>query len=452
MNYIEIHLFTIDIISDQELLWQQTITDDPATEIQARQGGNCAINYNPQLMHNLQLLVGRLVSKASQLIENSTTNLAESWMHIRCKYDGAKVVNRSQSGSWEHRCMGAGLQQNLGRAWGPHCWEEMTSSQASNVYVRSAESSATKVSCERKRKATDEAKAKRRHSKYSRTDDSTAARRAYNRHDSDVELEDDVTVEHLTEMKSSYYLGKVVVTEREATEIEMNTREQNGCDLWINERRKRLTASKTGVIAKMRKTTKRSTKVHEIIYGNFRGNEATRYGCVMEDTARKEYVTYQQQKGHPSLTTIRTGLVVSMESPWLAASPDDRVHDPSLSPSWGLAEYKNPYSARQMTLEEACTHVTSFCLEFKEIEGMKQYRLKRRHDYYFQVQCQLYCDDKEWCDFVVRTDKDIHVERIQRDREWWKAQMPKLKQFYFDAMLPELACPRYGRGGIREPS
>ena len=43
-------------------------------------------------MHNLQLLVDRLVFKASELIENSTTNLAASWMHIKYKYDGGKVV------------------------------------------------------------------------------------------------------------------------------------------------------------------------------------------------------------------------------------------------------------------------------------------------------------------------------------------------------------------------
>ena len=441
-------------MNEQEVLWQETVTDDPETEMQARQGGNRATNCSPQLMHDLQLLVGRLVAKAPQLYENSTTNLAECWMNIRCKFDGGKVVNRSQSGSWEHRCMGAGLQQNMGRAWGPPCWEQMTSSQASQVYINSAESSATKISVERKRKATKEVKAKRRQSKYSRIDDSAAARRAYHRHDGDIEPEDvhdDVTSEHLTELKDAYYVSEVAVTESKAMEIETNTREQNGSGLWMDERRKRLTASRVGAIAKMRKTTKRSNKVFEIIYGSFRGNEATRYGCTMEATARDEYVTYQQQKGHPSLTTTKTGLVVSMGNPWLAASPDDRVYDPGTSPSCGLAEYKNPYSARQMTIEEACTRVTSFCLESKEIEGMKNYKLKRRHDYYFQVQCQLYCDDKEWCDFVLRTDKDIHVERIQRDREWWEDQMPKLKKFYFDAMLPELACPRYRHGGIREP-
>lgn len=78
------------------------------------------------------------------------------------------------------------------------------------------------------------------------------------------------------------------------------------------------------------------------------------------------------------------------------------------------------------------------------------YRLKRRHDYYYQIQCQLYCVNREWWDFVLRTDKDLHIQQVIRDRTWWKVQLPKLHKFYFDALLPELACPRYGKGEIRD--
>ena len=71
-----------------------------------QRGGSHADKLNPRMMHDIQVAVGRLVTKASQLIDNETTNMAESWMHVRSKYDGGKVINRSQSGSWEHRCKG----------------------------------------------------------------------------------------------------------------------------------------------------------------------------------------------------------------------------------------------------------------------------------------------------------------------------------------------------------
>ena len=46
---------------------------------------------------------------------------------------------------------------------------------------------------------------------------------------------------------------------------------------------------------------------------------------------------------------------------------------------------------------------------------------------------QLDCTDRDWCDFVLRTDKDIHIQRIQRDKKWWGLQMAKLQRFYFSA-------------------
>ena len=48
----------------------------------------------------------------------------------------------------------------------------------------------------------------------------------------------------------------------------------------------------------------------------------------MEDTTRQDYVAYQRERGHPNLTISKAGLVVSLDNPWLAASPDDRVTDP----------------------------------------------------------------------------------------------------------------------------
>ena len=78
-------------------------------------------------MHDIQALLGRLVGKARQLLSNETTNLAENWMNVRAKFDGGKVINRSQSGSWQHCCMGAGLWHNMGDKWDLQAWKYMTS-------------------------------------------------------------------------------------------------------------------------------------------------------------------------------------------------------------------------------------------------------------------------------------------------------------------------------------
>ena len=83
-----------------------------------------------KMLHDIQIILSRVVAKAPQLIGNFMTNLAEGWMHTCCKFDGG---NRSQSGSWEYRCMGAGLRLNTGHTWGPTTWSEMTT-QTNPVY------------------------------------------------------------------------------------------------------------------------------------------------------------------------------------------------------------------------------------------------------------------------------------------------------------------------------
>ena len=201
----------------------------------------------------------------------------------------------------------------------------------------------------------------------------------------------------------------------------------------------------------MRNTTKKSKKVEMLLYSSFKGNAATHYGTQMEEATRQQYITYMKQNGHPNITVEECGLFVSLENPWLAGTPDGLVHDPSpdASKPSGLVEIKNPYSARHLTPAEAVKSPT-FCLQHKKEDDT--FQLKKRHDYYYQIQCQLYCTNRAWCDFVLRTDKEMHVERIHRDSKWWNTHLSKLKKFYFSSLLPELACPRHRKGGIREPT
>ena len=353
------------------------------------------------------------MAKASQLVGNFTTNMAENWMGVRCKFDGGKVTNRSQSGSWEFRCMGAGLRMNLGPEWGPQVWKDTISSAPNPVLVDVANDTAKVREKDRKRKSTDREKKRRRESKYSRTDDSIQARKSYSRHDSEIEPDDvheDVSPEYLDELKQQFYDTNVVVSKEQACLIEQSTRSQSETVLWREERKKRMTASRVGGIAKMRKGTKKAKRVQEMLYSRFTGNAATRYGLAMEEEAMKQYVAYQHQHGHPGLATEPAGLHISTVEPWLAASPDGIVTDPSAAHPHGLIELKNPYSARELTIEQFGSKKSS-CLERKNEKWM----LKKGHDYYYQIQCQLYCSDNSWCDFVVRTDKGMLVERIHRD-------------------------------------
>ena len=85
---------------------------------------------------------------------------------------------------------------------------------------------------------------------------------------------------------------------------------------------------------------------------------------------------YQHQHEHPNLKVNGCGLFILLNDPWLAATPDGNVDDPSneVSQPLGLLEIKNPYSVRDHSLEEAVSKQKSFCLE----KNKNIYKLKQR--------------------------------------------------------------------------
>ena len=70
---------------------------------------------------------------------------------------------------------------------------------------------------------------------------------------------------------------------------------------------------------------------------------------AMDTTMREKVITFMLQTG---FTTQIRGLVVNPSFPWLGASPDAVVIDPSVS-SVGMLEIKCPYARRLSTVEEA---------------------------------------------------------------------------------------------------
>ena len=61
------------------------------------------------------------------------------------------------------------------------------------------------------------------------------------------------------------------------------------------------------------------------------------------------------------------GLYVSLNNPWLAASPDVCVYQSNPSQILGLVEFKNPLSLSDKTISKADSCKT-FCLEKKNYQ------------------------------------------------------------------------------------
>ena len=183
------------------------------------------------------------------------------------------------------------------------------------------------------------------------------------------------------------------------------------------------------------------------MYSSFKGNAATQYGHDQEPATRDAYLQ-RKQMNSPNIYTTASGLVIHPVHHWLAASPDHFVYDPASPDPFGLVEYKNPYQFRSSKLLTVANEAKNFCLVNKNYS----LSLKHTHAYYYQVQATMFCTRRKWCDFVVKTQTDLHIERIVWDSTFWSAAMVRLREFYFTAILPELVVPHRNKGGIREPS
>ena len=86
------------------------------------------------LINDVLVILNKVADKTERLIGNFTTNLAESWMAIRAKFDGGKVINRCGKGSWNTRCYGGALRKNLGPAWSPLTFQTATKTKAGSFF------------------------------------------------------------------------------------------------------------------------------------------------------------------------------------------------------------------------------------------------------------------------------------------------------------------------------
>ena len=129
---------------------------------------------------------------------------------------------------------------------------------------------------------------------------------------------------------------------------------------------------------------------------------------------------------------VRTcGLVVNPSFPWLGASPDGLVKDPS-EKSIGLLEIKCPFTHRFSTVEETCSD-TSFFATITD----GQVTLKEDHKHYFQIQGQMALSKVPWCDLVIYTHQNFLIQRLQFNEDHWNDMQPKLTDFFFKYILPK---------------
>lgn len=191
---------------------------------------------------------------------------------------------------------------------------------------------------------------------------------------------------------------------------------------WFNARKGRITGSAVGAILGLCKyatsedVMRRMVREYHGQESDFKGNAATDYGTINEANALEDY-------------KLETGNDVQEEgfvtySDWLGASPDGLVGDD------GLIEIKCPYAKRN-----------DLNPEFLPIDEQPHY--------YAQMQIQMFCTGREWCDFYQWNCYGSKLERVNYNPQWIEMFFPELELFYqvyLTARNPENAW-RYLDGG-----
>lgn len=184
---------------------------------------------------------------------------------------------------------------------------------------------------------------------------------------------------------------------------------------WHERRKGRVTGSVVGAILGLAPYMTREEVMRSMVRAyhgaerEFTGNIATEYGTRMEPEAVQ---AYQYKTGN----AVEDAPFVPFED-WLGASPDGYIGED------GLLEVKCPFGLRNSEVPE-----------FKPLADQQHY--------YAQIQIQLYCTGRDWCDFFQWSAYGDSLERVAVNKVWLDKYLPILRQFYAE-YLSELDNPEH---------
>lgn len=139
------------------------------------------------------------------------------------------------------------------------------------------------------------------------------------------------------------YENHVFLCEDQIAKLEANTRMQSASELWCNARKLRVTASVMKEVCHRKSTTSCGPFIQRKLASLSIETAAITYGKKHEKDAISSYIAYHKSKG-TNIEVIKCGLIVDASEPWLAASLDGLVFDPTCCDhNRGCLEVKCPF-------------------------------------------------------------------------------------------------------------
>jgi hypothetical protein len=202
------------------------------------------------------------------------------------------------------------------------------------------------------------------------------------------------------------------ITEEEAAAVEKATRSQSGCGQWFQHRQMRLTASVFGDVCHRTVRRDHGKMCANIFFSRQLTTHAVIHGRTHEADALKAFAS------KTGLRVVKCGLFISIEHPYLAATPDGLVG------TTHVIEVKCPFKGRN---EKVAPGKAFPFLEYKD----GALTVKQTHKYFDQVQGQMAITKRPNAYFIVFTFVDLQIIELQFDECLWSGSMlPKLQCFY----------------------
>ncbi|KAG0436600.1 hypothetical protein HPB47_017868 [Ixodes persulcatus] len=226
--------------------------------------------------------------------------------------------------------------------------------------------------------------------------------------------------------------NRLAIEPQVAALIQEQTTEQAGSTKWFSFRAGRITASNARTVCKTSVSQPSQSLLKKICHpmeSQF-WSPAVAWGRNNEPKARQVYEA-KAVRLHEDFSCRRSGLHISSKHPFLGATPDGLI-DCSCCGPWVL-EVKCPYTFRDNFIKEMPGQKYS-CL-FKQGDDMM---LLEDHIFYYQVQTQMLVCNREYCDFVVWTSKDVQDFRIARDEHLCKDIVASCGKYFQSVLFPEL--------------
>ena len=222
--------------------------------------------------------------------------------------------------------------------------------------------------------------------------------------------------------------------------VELTLRQSNSAS-WFRYRAGRVTASRFRQVLHTDPHKPSLSLLKSICYPevNRFSTRATKWGCKHEKDALLAYKK-QSLKLHQEMSVTPTGFHIHPKHPFLGATPDALVNCKCCGS--GTVEVKCPLCAEQSSFEDAVTNGT-FCLE-KQADGVYYLKKNTLITTSASYKC-MFVTGFMYCDFVVWSSDELHIERITVDKQLIQTALPVAEGFVKLCVLPELLGKWYTR-------